>query len=408
MDVKKQMEILKRGTVEIISEEELEKKLTKSQETGKPLVVKLGADPTAPDLHLGHTVVLRKMRQFQDLGHNVMFLIGDFTARIGDPTGKSETRKPLTEEQIKINVETYKHQVQKILDMQKTTIVYNSDWLSPMNFMDVLKLAAKYTVARMLERDDFLNRFKSQKPISIHEFMYPLMQGYDSVALKADVELGGTDQKFNLLVGRSLQKEYGQDSQIVLTMPILEGLDGVHKMSKSLGNYVGISEEPKNMFGKIMSISDDMMFKYYELLTDVPMDEINSMREECKTGRVNPKIVKMKLAHIITEMYHDRAKADEAREGFEKVVSNKEIPEDIKVHEFDPAKLKDGKIPLLALLVELGFARSNSFARQLIQQGGLKINSEKFSEENADIEKFGGEMIMQAGKRNFAKVVVKK
>lgn len=408
MDVKKQMEILKRGTVEIISEEELEKKLAKAAETGRPLVVKLGADPTAPDLHLGHTVVLRKMRQFQDLGHQVIFLIGDFTARIGDPTGKSETRKPLNEEQVKINVETYKQQVRKILDMEKTTIVYNSDWLSPMNFMDVLKLAAKYTVARMLERDDFLNRFKAQKPISIHEFMYPLMQGYDSVALKADVELGGTDQKFNLLVGRNLQKEYGQDPQIVLTMPILEGLDGVQKMSKSLGNYIGISEEPKNMFGKVMSVSDEMMFKYYELLTDVPMDEVNAMRADCREGRVNPKNVKVRLAHLITEMYHGKQKADEAREGFDKVFAHKEIPDDIKTHEVASSAMKDGKIALLPLLVELGFARSNSFARQLILQGGLKINSEKFSEENADIEKFGGEIILQAGKRNFAKVVVKK
>ncbi len=406
MDVKQQMEIIKRGTVEIISEEELEKKLEKSMAKNKPLVIKLGADPTAPDLHLGHTVVLRKMRQFQDLGHNVVFLIGDFTARIGDPTGKSETRKPLTEEQIAANVETYKLQVKKILDMEKTTIVYNSHWLAPMNFMDVLKLAAKYTVARMLERDDFLNRFKTQRPISIHEFMYPLMQGYDSVALNADVELGGTDQKFNLLVGRSLQKEYGQASQCVLTMPILEGLDGVHKMSKSLGNYIGISEEPKNMYGKVMSISDEMMFKYFELLTDVPMSEIADMKKQCAENAVNPKVIKMKLANIITAMYHDQAAADLAQAGFEKVVSNKEIPDDIKTFNFDKSKLKDGKISLIGLIVELGFAESNSKARQLIAGGGLKINMEKCLDENIEYAKYSGEIVIQAGKRNFAKVVL--
>jgi len=406
MDVKQQMEIIKRGTVEIISEEELAKKIEKSLDKNKPLVIKLGADPTAPDLHLGHTVVLRKMRQFQDLGHKVVFLIGDFTARIGDPTGKSETRKPLTEEQIAANVETYKHQVKKILDMDKTTIVFNSHWLAPMNFMDVLKLAAKYTVARMLERDDFLNRFKSQRPISIHEFMYPLMQGYDSVALNADVELGGTDQKFNLLVGRSLQKEYGQASQCVLTMPILEGLDGVHKMSKSLGNYIGISEEPKNMYGKVMSISDDMMFKYFELLTDVPMSEIADMKKQCADNTVNPKVIKMKLANIITTMYHDKAAADTAQAGFEKVVSNKEIPDDIKTYNFDKSKLKDGKISLIGLIADLGFAESNSKARQLIAGGGLKINSEKCMDENIEYAKYSGEIIIQAGKRNFAKVVL--
>lgn len=401
MDATKQMEIIKRGVVEIISEEELQKKL----ESGKPLIIKLGADPTAPDLHLGHTVVLRKMRQFQDLGHKVIFLIGDFTGMIGDPTGKSETRKPLTEEQIKINVETYKSQVQKILDMNKTIIEFNSNWLSKMNFSDVLKLAAKYTVARMLERDDFLNRFKSQRPISIHEFMYPLMQGYDSVALKADVELGGSDQKFNLLVGRALQKEYGQAPQVTITMPILEGLDGVNKMSKSLGNYVGISEEPKNMYGKLMSISDTMMFKYFELLTDIPMNEILEMKKQCESGSVNPKVIKMKLAHTITEMYHNHEQADFAQTEFEKVFSNKGIPEDIKTYNFDKNKLKDGKVLLIGLLVDLGFADSNSAARRLIQQGGLKLNSEKITDETIDSAKLSGEVIIQAGKRNFAKVI---
>jgi len=401
IDVKSQMEIIRRGTVEIISEEELQKKI----ETGKPLIVKLGADPTAPDLHLGHTVVLRKMRQFQDLGHDVIFLIGDFTGMIGDPTGKSETRKPLTEEKVRENVETYKLQVQKILDMNRTVIDFNSRWLSSMNFGDVLKLAAKYTVARMLERDDFMNRYKSQKPISIHEFMYPLMQGYDSVALKADVELGGTDQKFNLLVGRALQKEYGQPSQAVITMPILEGLDGVNKMSKSLGNYVGISEEPKNMYGKIMSISDAMMFKYYELLTDVSLDEIKKMKDECANNSVNPKSVKMKLAGIITKMYHGDEAAVHAQQEFENVFSNKGIPDDIPVIKFDDAKLRDGKVWLIGLISDLGFAESNSAAKRLIQQGGLKIGSEKYAEEYIERSKLSGEVIIQAGKRNFAKVI---
>lgn len=400
IDVKQQMEIIKRGAVEIISEEELIKKL----ETGKPLVIKLGADPTAPDLHLGHTVVLRKMRQFQDLGHKVVFLIGDFTALIGDPTGKSETRKPLTEEKIRENVETYKSQVRKILDMEKTIIDFNSRWLSPMTFSDVLKLAAKYTVARMLERDDFLNRFRAQRPISIHEFMYPLMQGYDSVALKADVELGGTDQKFNLLVGRSLQKEHGQPSQAIITMPILEGLDGVNKMSKSLGNYIGINEEPKNMYGKVMSISDAMMFKYYELLTDTPVEEIAKMKAECESGAVNPKSVKMKLAHLITSMYHDAGAADHARAEFENVFANKGIPDDAVAVTFDHAKLKDGKVSMIGLISDLGFAESNSAAKRLIQQGGLKLNSEKCTDEYVEIAKLNGEVIVQAGKRNFAKV----
>jgi tyrosyl-tRNA synthetase len=401
IDAGKQMEIIRRGAVEIISEEELIKKL----ETKKPLVIKLGADPTAPDLHLGHTVVLRKMRQFQDLGHKVVFLIGDFTALIGDPTGKSETRKPLTEEKIRENVETYKLQVQKILDMDKTIIDFNSRWLSPMNFSDVLKLASKYTVARMLERDDFLNRFKSQRPISIHEFMYPLMQGYDSVALQADVELGGTDQKFNLLVGRSLQKEHGQPSQVIITMPILEGLDGVNKMSKSLGNYVGINEEPKNMYGKIMSISDAMMFKYYELLTDTPAEEIAKMKSECDSGGVNPKSVKMKLAHLITSMYHNAEAADHARLEFQNVFSNKGVPDDIVTVTFDRAKLKDGKVSMIGLISDLGFADSNSAAKRLIQQGGLKLNSEKCLAEYMEISALNGEVIVQAGKRNFAKVI---
>lgn len=401
IDINQQMAIIKRGAVEIISEEELVKKL----ETNKPLVIKLGADPTAPDLHLGHTVVLRKMRQFQDLGHKVVFLIGDFTALIGDPTGKSETRKPLTEDKIRENVETYKSQVCKILDMNKTVIDFNSRWLSPMNFGDVLKLASKYTVARMLERDDFLNRFKSQRPISIHEFMYPLMQGYDSVALNADVELGGTDQKFNLLVGRSLQKEHGQPSQVIITMPILEGLDGVNKMSKSLGNYVGINEEPKNMYGKIMSISDAMMFKYFELLTDVSAEEIAKMKSDCETGAVNPKSVKMKLAHLITSMYNDGQAADHAQSEFENVFSNKGVPDDVVTITFDRSKLKDGKVSMIGLIVDLGFAESNSAAKRLIQQGGLKLNSEKCAAEHVEISKLSGEVIVQAGKRNFAKVI---
>ncbi len=301
-----QMEIILRGAAEVISEEELRKKILRSIETGKPLRVKAGFDPTAPDLHIGHTVLLQKMKQFQDLGHEVIFLIGDFTGMIGDPTGKSETRPPLTPDQVKANAKTYMDQVGKILDISRTTVEFNSRWMSEMSSADLVQLAGKYTVARMLERDDFQKRFREQRPISVHEFLYPLIQGYDSVALRADVELGGTDQKFNLLVGRELQKEYGQPPQALVMMPLLEGTDGVNKMSKSLNNYIGISEEPKEIFGKTMSISDAMMIKYYELLSDLPLDEIEKLQNELEHGQRHPMDAKKALAEELVDRYHGK------------------------------------------------------------------------------------------------------
>ncbi|MGC2425040.1 MAG: tyrosine--tRNA ligase, partial [Nitrospirota bacterium] len=320
-DIDLQMEIILRGAAEVISEEELKKKLQRSIETGKPLRVKAGFDPTAPDLHIGHTVLLQKMKQFQDLGHEVIFLIGDFTGMIGDPTGKSETRSPLTPEQVKANAKTYMDQVGKILDISKTTVEFNSRWMSEMSSADLVQLAGKYTVARMLERDDFQKRFREQRPISVHEFLYPLIQGYDSVALRADVELGGTDQKFNLLVGRELQKEFGQAPQALVMMPLLEGTDGVNKMSKSLNNYIGISEEPKEIFGKTMSISDEMMVRYYELLSDLPIDEIKKLQSELTHGQRHPMDAKKALAEELVDRYHGKGAGKKAREEFEKQFS---------------------------------------------------------------------------------------
>jgi tyrosyl-tRNA synthetase len=303
-EVNRQMDIIRRGAAEIIPEEELEKKITRSLIDQKPLRVKLGLDPTAPDIHLGHTVVLNKLRQFQDLGHEIHLIIGDYTGRIGDPSGKSETRKQLSEEEIIQNAQTYQEQIFKVLDAAKTVMHFNSEWLAKMNLGDVLNLGAKYTVARMLERDDFEKRYKTGLPIGVHEFMYPLMQGYDSVALQADVELGGTDQKFNLLVGRHLLREYGFAPQIALMMPILEGLDGIQKMSKSLGNYIGISEEPYEMFGKTMSITDELITRYFELVTRVPMEEISNIDGQMKNGSLNPRDAKMRLAREIITVYH--------------------------------------------------------------------------------------------------------
>src|SRR5512135_37766 len=328
-DINAQMELLTRGAAEIISEEDLKRKLERSAKEKKPLRVKAGFDPIAPDLHLGHTVLIQKMKQFQDLGHEAVFLIGDFTGMIGDPSGKNETRPPLTPEQVKANAKTYLEQVGKILDLGKTTVVFNSDWMGKMSSTQLIQLAAKYTVARMLERDDFHKRFHEQRPISVHEFLYPLIQGYDSVALKADVELGGTDQKFNLLVGRELQKEYGQEPQVLVMMPLLEGTDGVNKMSKSLGNYIGINDTPKEIFGKTMSISDELMFKYYELLSDMPAEEISRLKGDVQAGRKHPMEAKKGLAQELAARYHGDEAGMHAREEFERQFSKHEIPEDI-------------------------------------------------------------------------------
>jgi tyrosyl-tRNA synthetase len=388
-----QLSIIKRGTVEIIEEEELLKKLKE----GRPLRVKAGFDPTAPDLHLGHTVLLQKLRQFQQLGHEVYFVIGDFTAMIGDPTGRSETRPPLSREEVLENAKTYEHQVFKILDPEKTNIVFNSTWLSELGTEGIIKLAGKYTVARMLERDDFSKRFKEGIPIYIHEFIYPLLQGYDSVFLKADVELGGTDQKFNLLVGRDLQRAFGQEPQVCITLPLLVGLDGVRKMSKSYQNYIAIQEEPESMFGKIMSISDDLMWEYYTLLTDYTEEEIENFKKN-----LHPMEAKKKLAHFIVERFHGKEQADKALEFFVKTFSEREFPEDAPIIEV-PYGLKRRAYELL---FELGIESSKNSARRVVEGGGLRINGTKVEDPNQEIE-IKEELRLQVGKKRFYRVVPK-
>jgi tyrosyl-tRNA synthetase len=395
-----QLEQIRRGSEEIISEEELLKKLTKSYETNTPLRIKAGFDPTAPDLHLGHTVLIQKLKHFQDLGHQVIFLIGDFTGMIGDPTGKNETRKALTKEEVLANAETYKEQVFKILDPEKTEVAFNSTWMEKMSSSDMIKLASQYTVARMLERDDFSKRYKDNRPISIHEFIYPLVQGYDSVALKSDVELGGTDQKFNLLVGRDLQRAHNMAPQIALTMPILEGLDGVQKMSKSLNNYIGIAESPKDMFGKAMSISDELMFRYYLLLSDKSLAEIEVLKKAVADGSKHPMEAKKELAMEIVERFHSAEAAKEAREGFEQVFSKRENPDDM------PEFAMSADMKLIDAIGKdgLNFLPSNSEARRLAKQGGIYIDGEKV--EDIDQCLPAGEYTLKVGKRKFAKLAV--
>ncbi|HEY6873682.1 MAG TPA: tyrosine--tRNA ligase [Geobacteraceae bacterium] len=400
MTVAEQMEIIKRGAVDIFLGKELEEKLEKSAKTGVPLKIKAGFDPTAPDLHLGHTVLLHKMRQFQRLGHEIYFLIGDFTGMIGDPTGKSETRKPLTREDVLKNAETYKEQVFKILDRDKTRVVFNSDWLNKLNASDMIGLASKYTVARMLEREDFNNRFANQLPISIHEFLYPLIQGYDSVALKADVELGGTDQTFNLLVGRELQREWGQPPQTVITMPLLEGLDGVNKMSKSLGNYIGINEPPDEIYGKIMSISDILMLRYYELLSDLPLNGLEKLKSEIKEGTVHPMEAKKQLGREMVTRYHGPTAAAQAEENFIKRFRDNQTPDEMT----EITMVSDsGGVLLCKVLAQADLVKSNSEGRRAIQQGGVKVNGEKIGDENLEISR-NGEYVIQVGKRRFARV----
>ena len=388
------MELIKRGADEILLEESLLKKL----ERGKPLRIKAGFDPTAPDLHLGHTVLINKLRQFQDLGHEVTFLIGDFTGMIGDPTGKNVTRKPLTREDVLKNAETYQEQIFKILDREKTIIRFNSEWMVEMGAAGLIQLAAKHTVARMLERDDFNKRYKNGQPIAIHEFLYPLVQGYDSVALRSDVELGGTDQKFNLLVGRQLQEIYGQEPQVVLTMPILEGLDGVQKMSKSLGNYIGIADQPDDMFGKIMSISDELMWRYYELLSFKPMTEINALQQRVSEG-LNPRDAKVMLAEELSARFHDKAAATKANENFVARFQKGAMPD-----EMPELTLEAGEgLSIANLLKEAELVASTSEALRMIKQGAVKIDGEKIEDRNLVITA-GVSAVYQVGKRRFAKV----
>lgn len=400
VSIEEQLELIERGVVDCISREELVKKLQKSQETGVPLKVKAGFDPTAPDLHLGHTVLLQKLKHFQDLGHDVYFLIGDFTGLIGDPTGKSETRKPLTAEDVARNAETYKEQVFKILDPEKAKVAFNSTWLGKLTSYDMIRLASQLTVARMLEREDFKVRFENGKPISIHEFMYPLIQGYDSVAMEADVELGGTDQLFNVLMGRDLQRSKGQAPQVVLTLPLLEGLDGVNKMSKSLGNYIGITESADDIYGKVLSISDDLMFRYYELVSDVTNQEIKELQAGIDKGELHPKEVKKRLARELTARFHGEQAAHAAEENFEKVFRNKGLPESI------PEYVCDVQEPLWLpqLLVDAELVKSTSDGRRMIKQNAVSIDGEKITDMQANVEP-GGEILIKVGKRRFCKVL---
>jgi len=388
MDIDKQLEIIKRGTVEIISEEELKLKLEQSKKEKRPLKVKAGFDPTAPDIHLGHTVLLRKLKAFQDLGHTVIFLIGDFTARIGDPSGRSETRKQLTKDEVLENAATYKKQISKILDTDKIQVVFNSEWFEKMSVLDILKLTTHATVAQMIVRADFKKRLSKSEDISLLEFMYPLLQGYDSVKLEADVELGGTDQIFNLLVGRDIQKDFGQAQQVVITTPLLEGTDGVQKMSKSYGNYIGINEPPKDMFGKIMSISDGLMFKFYEVLTDEDLDKVK---------KIHPKIAKLQLGELIVSQYHCAEAAKQVRAEFEKVFSQKEIPQDLPEY-----KLKNQE-NIIAILVNSGLVKSGNEARRLIKEGAVFFEDSKIN----SIDFIPGQSgTLKVGTRRFLKLII--
>ena len=394
-----QFRLISHGVADLLPEDEFKKKLEKSVATNTPLIVKLGLDPTAPDIHLGHTVVLRKLKLFQDFGHKVIILIGDFTARIGDPTGKSVTRPPLTEEQVITNAKTYQEQIFKVLDPEKTEVRFNSEWLSKLDFADVLKLASKYTVARMLERDDFHKRYTEGRPISIHEFMYPLMQGYDSIALKADVEFGGTDQTFNLLMGRHLQGEEGMPEQTIITMPILEGLDGVQKMSKSLGNYIGISEAPSEMYGKAMSIPDELMMRYFMLVTDMSIEEQEQLSKDLESGAAHPRDVKMKLAHTIVRLYHGEEAANFGQDEFVRVFQKHAMPTDIPEYK---VAITEEPVFVPQLLSDAGLTASNGEARRSIKAGAFKIDGEKCNEEHI-VLKDG--MVLQVGKRKFIKIV---
>ena len=397
--VDEQLARIRRGAAEIIVDAELRTKLERSRQTAAPLKVKLGLDPTAPDLHLGHTVVLQKLRDFQDLGHQIIIIIGDFTGMIGDPTGRSETRRPLTWDEIRSNAETYKAQLGKVLDMSRAQVRFNSEWLGPLTFEHVIRETAHLTVARILQREDFATRHAAGRPISLHEFLYPLAQGYDSVALGADVELGGTDQTFNLLVGRDLQRAHGQEPQVALTVPILEGLDGVQKMSKSLGNYVGITEPPADMYGKLMSVSDALMFRYFELVTRVPEHEIAGLR------RLHPMEAKKRLARTVTAMYHGEAGAAAAEGAFTRVVQAREVPDNIELIRLATPSSSE---PAWKVVVLAGMAPSNSEARRLIQQGGVEVDGSRVTDPNQKIDVSGEGRLLQVGKRKFKRFVLEK
>lgn len=401
IDVQEQMKIIKNGVAELISEEELISKLKKSKEKNIPLKIKLGLDPSAPDIHIGHTVVLRKLKSFQDLGHQIIIIIGDYTGMIGDPTGKSATRKKLSEKEVDKNAKTYTEQIFKILDPEKTIVRFNGEWFSKMNFIEVGELAGKYTVARMLERDDFKKRFKNGQAISILEFLYPLMQGYDSAAIEADVELGGTDQKFNNLMGRTIQKEYGREQQVVLLMPLLEGTDGIKKMSKSLDNYIGIDENPNDIYGKTMSIPDELIIRYFKLTTNVHPDEIENMQNQMNENTINPRDLKMKLAKELVRQYFSENQALEAELHFISVFQKGKVPAEIPVVKIEGKDLVDGKIMIGKLVYCIGFAPSNSEARRLVKQGAVRIDGKKIDDCELEIEEG---MIIQVGKRKFAKL----
>ncbi|MCM0649121.1 tyrosine--tRNA ligase [Clostridium swellfunianum] len=397
VSVQEQIKIITKGAAEVINVEDLENKLKKAQQENRPLIVKLGLDPSAPDIHVGHAVVLRKMKQIQDLGHKIVIIIGDFTGMIGDPTGKSKTRKQLTNEEVLENAKTYERQIFKILDKEKTELRFNSEWLSKLNFKEVIELAGKYTVARMLEREDFKNRFNNQLSIGIHEFFYPLMQGFDSVEINADIELGGTDQRFNVLMGRTLQKDYGKEPQVALFMPLLEGTDGVEKMSKSLGNYIGINESARDIYVKSMQVPDNLIIKYFELATDIHPDEIDKIKEQLNKG-ANPRDIKMNLAKEITRLYHGDSKAQEAEEYFKTLFQNNEIPEDIPVFQVS------GDESLIEIMLNSKLVPSKSEGKRLIMQGGVKINGEKANE--ADRTDFKNDDVIQVGKRKFIKLAL--
>lgn len=407
-NLKKQIETIASGTEDILIEKELKAILEKSIAKNKPLKVKLGLDPTSPDIHLGHTVVLNKLRQFQNLGHKAVLIIGDYTARIGDPSGRSVLRPQLSAELIDKNAKTYMKQAFKILDPQKTEVVKNSKWLKTLKFEDVLNLTSKFTVARMLERDDFKKRFKGNTPIAIMEFLYPVMQAYDSVAIKSDVELGGTDQRFNLLMGRELQKEFSQRPQIAITMPILVGTDGIEKMSKSLGNYIGVDEPPQEIFGKVMSIPDSIMIDYYRLLTTLDSNKIREIEDGIKKQKLNPSVAKRKLAKIIIENLYSRKDAEEAEESFDLIFKKKKAPENVSEYTIDSSKIKRNKVFLIEILVDSGLAGSKSEARRLIAQGGIKVGDIKVDDPNMEFDlNYINNRIIQRGKRHFRKIVVK-
>jgi tyrosyl-tRNA synthetase len=398
-----QLKLLKKGAAEIVSEADLLNKLKKSAKDGKPLRIKFGADPSRPDLHLGHTVVINKLRQFQQLGHHILFLIGDFTAMIGDPSGKNEARPPLSEAEIKVNAETYAKQIYRILDKDKTEIVYNSQWFGKFTSADFIRLASQYTLARLLERDDFSKRFQGRTPIYMHELLYPLVQGHDSVALKADVELGGTDQKFNLLVGRELQRSAGQEPQVVLTMPILEGLDGVQKMSKSLDNYIAVEDPPRDMFGKTMRVSDELMFRFYELLTDILVDELAKLKEDVNSGAKHPRAVKVELGRILVDRFHGTGAGQKAIEEFDRIFVDKGLPDEIPVKQVPP----QSQLWICKLMVEAGIASSSSEGRRLIEGKAVEKDGEKIQDPQLKLDLSPGEsFVLRAGKKKFVRVQV--